>query len=454
MTSASTASPVNVALDVPRGRPRYIVIFREPSERNTSRLSNVLSVGQSKRGSRARAGLLELRPKHEGHAATLVYERLGVAVADLNQEERDRLVASNEVESIEPNEIQSIPPIPEMNSVSGIEALPGDKTIPSNPTLAFLTGLRYAADLALRAIEADRGQTGTSALPQSGSISWCLDMIGIGAGYNKATGKGVSVAVLDTGIDLDHPDFRGRLIEGVHAVSFVEGESVRDLNGHGTHCAGVVAGPASPASGTRYGVAPDVTLLVGKVLGGPDGEGYDSDILEGIDWAADQGARVISMSLGSIRQLDAPYPRKYERVASNLLRQSDGPLIVAAAGNESNRPTRIAPVGNPAACPSFMAIAAINSSRAVAYFSCGGVDSVSQVDLAAPGVAVMSAWIGGGYKSISGTSMATPHVAGVAALYLELNSKMTPQQLWQKLISKASSLSVKRDFGSGLVRVP
>jgi subtilisin family serine protease len=159
-------------------------------------------------------------------------------------------------------------------------------------------------------------------------------MIGLDFSYSTATGAGVTVAVLDTGIDLDHPDFRGRFIEGADAVSFVEGEDVRDLNGHGTHCAGVIAGPVSPACGTRYGVAPQVKLLVGKVLRGTEGEGYDSDILDGIDWAADQGAQIVSMSLGAPRNPGAPYNTVYERVAAHFLRGAQGPLLIAAAGNE------------------------------------------------------------------------------------------------------------------------
>ncbi|MEO0973672.1 MAG: S8 family serine peptidase, partial [Pseudomonadota bacterium] len=120
-----------------------------------------------------------------------------------------------------------------------------------------------------------------------------LGLIGMSATYDRYSGEGVTVALLDTGIDLQHPDFAHRFTEGANAVSFIEGESVQDGLGHGTHCAGIIAGPASPRAGQRFSVAPGVRLLVGKVLS-DGGLGSDHQVVEGIHWALHQGARVIS----------------------------------------------------------------------------------------------------------------------------------------------------------------
>lgn len=275
--------------------------------------------------------------------------------------------------------------------------------------------------------------------------------MGIDEGYQKATGKGVKVAVLDTGIDLAHPDFSGRFPGVANTASFVPGSpSAQDGNGHGTHCAGIVAGPQRSSGGIRYGVAPDVTLLVGKVLS-DEGSGYDEWILNGIDWAVDQGASVISMSLGSPRYPNQPYSQAYETVARLLL--NEGVLIVAAAGNDSYRPFFIAPVENPAACPSIMAVAAVDRFRQVAYFSCAQMDNIGEVNVSAPGVDVHSSWTGSTFNTISGTSMATPHVAGIAALYVELH-RLSGRQLWDKLERTAYPLPGRQDYGAGIAQAP
>ncbi len=159
------------------------------------------------------------------------------------------------------------------------------------------------------------------------------------------------------------------------------------------------------------------------------------------------------MSLGSARQAGQPYSDPYERVAATLLTQ--GIILVAAAGNESQRPALIAPVGNPAACPSILAVAAVDGRDQVAYFSCGDVDGLGRLDLAAPGVGVYSAWLGGGYKRLSGTSMATPHVAGAAALWMQQDPELSGEALRDKLKLSARPLAAAvSDVGSGVVQVP
>jgi subtilisin family serine protease len=339
----------------------------------------------------------------------------------------------------------------------------------ADPKAAYLMGLRDAAELAIRVMFAGSGFPTLPILPsppgppailpvpaEATTHSWCLTLIGLGADYAGPTGQGVKVAVLDTGIDLTHPDFAGRFPDGKNTSSFVPGQTtVQDGHGHGTHCAGIVGGPAQSAGGRRYGVAPAVELLIGKVLNDL-GSGYDDQIIDGIAWAADAGARVISMSLGTPRGVGEAYSDAYEVIAENLLNEEPGALIVAAAGNESERPSFTAAVGNPAACPSILAIAAVDRNRQVATFSCREMDAVGKVALSAPGVSVYSAWTGGGFRTISGTSMATPHAAGVAALYLNGSGQadLGPKDLATLLRSRASPLGDPKDFGNGLVQVP
>jgi subtilisin family serine protease len=132
-------------------------------------------------------------------------------------------------------------------------------------------------------------------------------------------------------------------------------------------------------------------------------------------------------------------------------------LIVAAAGNESQRPTYIAPVGHPANCPSILAVAAIDARFLVAFFSCAGINPQGgQVDIAGPGVQIRSSWPRPRlYNTISGTSMATPHVAGIAALYAEASRNARGRALWAALIQNARRLALpSRDVGAGLVQAP
>ncbi|MCA1615226.1 MAG: S8 family serine peptidase [Acidobacteria bacterium] len=285
------------------------------------------------------------------------------------------------------------------------------------------------------------------------------------------SGRGVRVAVLDTGLDLNHPDFVGRV---AGSKSLIQGvTSAQDGHGHGTHCAGTVCGPLKPSKLPRYGVAPNVELFVGKVLR-DSGSGPESAILSGINWALTQGCRVISMSLGSPVGVGDPPDDDYEEVGRVALEQNC--LIIAAAGNESSRPSTISPVGIPANSTNIMAVAAlqfVNSQQfRVAVFSNGGINpGGGKVDIAGPGVAVRSSWsatafgptplapsrppTGTRYHSISGTSMATPHVAGVTALLMERDPGATADQIMHRLTQTAKSLPLPaRDVGSGLVQAP
>ena len=274
----------------------------------------------------------------------------------------------------------------------------------------------------------------------------------VGAETSSYTGKGIKVAVLDTGLEAGHPDFQGRQIV---TKSFVTGESADDGHGHGTHCAGTAVGGRAGRNGLRYGVASSADLFVGKVLNNR-GAGRERDILNGMLWAINAGCDVISMSLGrAVRPGEPPAP-EYERLGRRAL--ANGSLVVAAAGNNSSRNFGfIAPVDAPADSGSVMAVAAVDHVMNIAEFSNGGINpNGGQVDLAGPGVGVMSSVPQPeSYKKLSGTSMACPQVAGVAALWAESDPKLRATALWNKLIATAKHLSLpRRDVGAGLVQAP
>jgi subtilisin family serine protease len=254
-------------------------------------------------------------------------------------------------------------------------------------------------------------------------------------------GNGIKVAVLDTGFDLGHPEFAGRPIV---SNTFV-GQPVQDLNGHGTHTAGTACGPQSPAGPLqRYGIAFRARMFIGKVLTN-SGSGTQAGVLAGMNWAIANRCEVISMSLG------APIPPQPSYTAAGAAALGAGCLIVAAAGNSSSRPGTIKPAGAPANSPTIVSVAALDSSLRVASFSDGG-----KVDIAGPGVNVFSSWPRPQlHNTISGTSMATPHVAGCAALWAHSNASLRGGALRAKLISTARHLPFPgTDVGAGLVQAP
>jgi len=263
------------------------------------------------------------------------------------------------------------------------------------------------------------------------------------------SGQGVAVAVLDTGFDSTHPDFAGR---AVTMQSFVPNESAEDGHGHGTHCIGTSCGPKSPGSGPRYGVAYGADIFVGKVLSN-SGSGSDGGILAGIDWAISQGCAVISMSLGAdVPRVHPPYTAAGKRALEK------GTLIVAAAGNNAMRTSLdFGFVGAPANSPHIVAVGALNQQLDVAFFSARTLPNVKggQVDLAGPGYQVYSSWpMPTRYRAISGTSMATPHVAGIAALWAEATG-YRGGALWAILVQESKRLlAPSLDVGSGLALAP
>lgn len=257
-------------------------------------------------------------------------------------------------------------------------------------------------------------------------------------------GSGVKVAVLDTGVDADHPDLAGR-IAGTKV--FVNVQDSTDRTGHGTHTASTIAGTGAASHGRYAGMAPGADLLIGKVLG-DDGSGSLSGIVAGMEWAVDQGAKVVSMSLGSdgATSCSGPDVEAVQRLGGKA-------LFVIAAGNASLHGT----VSTPGCSPSALTVGAIDRDDRTASFSSRGpsVDGISaKPDIASQGVDVVAARAGGrgeqAYQSMSGTSMATPHVAGGAALLLQQHPELTPAQLKALLTASAASTDAPvLDQGSG-----
>jgi subtilisin family serine protease len=376
------------------------------------------------------------------NAEASVFDTLGVAVVTLDPDQaqsiRTAAATGGAVLAIEPERV--------------VYAIAAGLT--TDLSYDYLQGYRDAINNLVAQAQPSSNQFNGVGLLADGAATWGLQ--GTKVLESPYSGLGIKVAVLDTGMDLNHPDFSGRTIQ---SQSFITGEAVQDQNGHGTHCIGTACGPRNPASLPRYGIAYNAEIYAGKVLSNR-GSGADGGILAGIEWAITNGCQVISMSLGAATSPGDTYSQVYEQVGQRALRQ--GALIIAAAGNESRdsatgkRLSPPNPVGHPANAPSLMAVAALDAQFQVAAFSNGSINSSGgQIDIAGPGVDVHSTWpMPTRYRSISGTSMATPHVAGIAALCAEA-TKLTGYGLWAYLLRDAKRLMLpSMDVGVGLVQAP
>ncbi|MFE9188096.1 S8 family peptidase [Micromonospora sp. NPDC007208] len=269
------------------------------------------------------------------------------------------------------------------------------------------------------------------------------------AGY---TGKGVRVAVLDTGADFTHPDLAGRVAE--RADFTAEGGDAVDHNGHGTHVASTIAGTGAAAHGQRRGVAPDAKLVIGKVLD-DHGSGDDSGIIAGMEWAATR-ADVINMSLGGSDPDDGNDPLS---LAVDGLSRSTGALFVIAAGNSG------AAISSPGSAATALTVGAVDRDDKLADFSSRGplvTSNVAKPELVAPGVDIVAARAAGTnlqdpidryYEAISGTSMASPHVAGAAALLAQRHPDWTGERLKAALVGAADPLSGIDPYAVGAGRL-
>lgn len=260
------------------------------------------------------------------------------------------------------------------------------------------------------------------------TVPWGITRVQAPAVHNRGvTGSGVRVAILDSGIST-HSDLT---IRG--GASFVPGEpTTADLNGHGTHVAGTVA--ALNNSIGVIGVAPSADLYAVKVLGA-NGRGSVSGIAQGLEWAAANNMHIANMSLGS----DAP-STTLERAVNYAT--SQGVLVIAATGNNGS-----GSVGYPARYANAMAVGATDQNNRRANFSQYGTG----IDIVAPGVNVQSTYPGNRYASLNGTSMATPHVAGAAALVKQRYPSWNATQIRNHLKNTATNLGNSSQFGSGLV---
>lgn len=310
------------------------------------------------------------------------------------------------------------------------------------------------------------------------AVTWGIKAVG--ADTSPFNGDGIVVAVLDTGIDPTHPAFQG--VELVRE-NFTE-EGIDDSNGHGTHCAGTIFG--RDVDGTRIGIATGVKkAFIGKILG--EGGGASHQVVRAIRWAIDNGANVVSMSLGIdfpgyVKSLEGEgmptelatsmaledYRKNialFENFAAFISAQNEllgASILIAAAGNESRRemdPDFEIAVSPPAVANGFVSVAALGTSPdgfTVANFSNSGAR------VSGPGVGIMSAKVGGGLTSKNGTSMATPHVAGVAALWAQklLNTgELNGRLLSDRLIGSAITNGIKpgyapKNVGAGMVQAP
>ena len=268
------------------------------------------------------------------------------------------------------------------------------------------------------------------------------------------TGKGVKVAIIDTGIDASHPDLKGRVVQWKDFVN--NKEAPYDDFGHGTHCAGIIGGTGASSKGKYMGVAPDVQFIGIKVLG-KDGSGGLSAILQGIEYAANSDAKIISMSLGSNEHSQA-----VEDLVSKAVKK--GKIVVCAAGNSGPGTETI---GCPSDNPDVITVGATDKTDMIASFSSRGPtkNGIVKPDVCAPGKDIISCRATGimdnkaidkYYLKMSGTSMACPMVSGSVALLVQKDPKLTPQDA-KKIMEKSSKQEGKKcpnnDYGFGRVNV-
>ena len=312
---------------------------------------------------------------------------------------------------------------------------------------AVTNGDKTASGIAHVWLDGTRKASLDKSVPQIGAPkAWA-------AGYD---GKGVKIAVLDTGVDATHPDLKSQVIA---AKNFSTAATIADKVGHGTHVASIAAGTGAKSGGKYKGVAPGAKIISGKVLD-DTGSGDDSGILAGMEWAAEQGAQVVNLSLGG---QDTPEVDPLEALV-NKLSDEKGILFAIAAGNSGPES-----VGSPGSADKALTVGAVDDKDALAPFSSTGPrigDGAIKPDVTAPGVDITAAAAPGslidqevgenpaGYLSISGTSMATPHVAGAAAILKQEHPDWTYAEIKGALTGSAKGGKYTPfEQGSGRIQV-
>jgi len=340
---------------------------------------------------------------------------------------------------------QEFPPSPELASLGSLSA-------------EYLQGYTDALQNLLEKVtaRAEAAEEPSPAAIDQSQNTWGLQVTR--ASTSRFSGAGIRVAVLDTGLDLGHPDFQGRRIT---SQSFVPSEAVQDGNGHGTHCIGTACGPRQPFSTPRtglpnYGCAPGSDIFVGKVASNL-GFSQDAWILQGIEWVIANRCAVVCMPAARrVVTIDEPHSPIFEQAARRGLAR--GTLFIGVAGSHSSRPGLVWAVSHPANCPSIVAVANLDDHLQVHPASNRGVGPQpgGAVDIAGPGVNVHSSWPRPVLRNrISGTSMAAAHVAGIAALHAQINPNFRGSRLARQLFRSARRLSLPpRDVGAGLVQAP
>jgi subtilisin family serine protease len=349
-------------------------------------------------------------------------------------------------------------------------------------SLDYFRGFRDGLSRMIESLEPSPGLApglaAASDFSDSATATWGLQATGVLG--SALSGAGVRVAVLDSGFDVTHPDFAGRsvtsesfVVSPYQGFSTTDTSAVIDRSGHGTHCIGTACGPKTPTSGPRYGVAYNAEIFNAKVMavfpGDPRAAGADSWILRGIDWAVKNKCSIISMSFGGPSPTPVngsePVLEPFSAYAKTARAYENDVLMIAAAGNESIRHRSIfKPVAMPASCPRIISVAALQrltlpgGKHRVADFSNRALYNFGgEINLSGPGVEIHSSFPDRRHRLMDGTSQATPHVAGIAALIQEqtgLKGMALYAEVKRRAIRQhADPLRADVDYGNGLVHV-
>ncbi|WP_162802176.1 S8 family peptidase [Ornithinimicrobium murale] len=320
-----------------------------------------------------------------------------------------------------------------LNSLSGV-AGPAEQDQPRTLTDVGVSRVWLDGTVESAALDHYLGQVAAPA-------AWDLDL----------DGEGITIAVLDSGVDAEHPDLTGQVVA---EENFTDAPDATDRHGHGTHVASLAAGSGAGNDGQRQGVAPGADLISGKVLGDA-GEGQESWVIAGMEWAVDQGADVVNLSLSGTADGQNPVDQALESLAA----ESDT-LFVAAAGNAGGPTGGSYSIGTPGTSPSALTVGAVTGADGLASFSSRGPTwgtYLLKPDLVAPGVELLAARAGARdadlYTPMSGTSMASPVVAGAAALLRQQHPDWSAQQVKAQLMSTSDGTTWYNAWSYGAGRL-